>query len=186
MKQKYFTLKLPLIDGSYNEVKKEHIAGFCHCDTHRGYLSVTLLKNHDCIKKQCTFLEKFEEYPFWKNYERQLKEKERHKEAEKQKQLQKEAHKAEMRRLEQAAQGIADRLGFPIIVTRITPKKDAKNNYEYILNYVSEDMGSRWSDYYDLAVFLGKSHGGKYMLRPLRKPDGSLATLRDWLNRKDK
>lgn len=43
---------------------KDPIA-YCWCDTHKGYLSVKLMKNHECLKKQCAFLEKYEEHPYW-------------------------------------------------------------------------------------------------------------------------
>lgn len=182
-------LRLRLMDGTCYMVKKKKIAGYCHHNAHQGYLTVALLEKHDCIKKQCRCLEKFEEYPFWDNYNRQAKAKARKKEEIKRLQQSRKAHDSDlesrMRALEQAAQRIADRLEYPIIITRITPKKDAGNNYEYILNYVSDDMGSRWSDYFDLAIFMGKSHGGKYILRPLRKPDGSLASVSDWINRRN-
>jgi hypothetical protein len=32
--------------------------GFCHCDVHRGYLTKALMKQHDCLNKECTFLRK--------------------------------------------------------------------------------------------------------------------------------
>ena len=38
--------------------------GYCHCRIHKGYLDCKLLKKHQCLNKQCTFLERYE-HPFW-------------------------------------------------------------------------------------------------------------------------
>jgi hypothetical protein len=45
-----------LIDGHYADGK--NIIARCHLLTHRGYLSKSLVKSHDCIAKKCTFFEK--------------------------------------------------------------------------------------------------------------------------------
>ncbi|MCL2486136.1 MAG: hypothetical protein FWE86_00870 [Oscillospiraceae bacterium] len=45
-----------LINGYY--AKDENIIAFCHILTHRGYLSKTLVKSHDCITKECPFFER--------------------------------------------------------------------------------------------------------------------------------
>lgn len=39
--------------------------GYCHLHTHPGYLTTKLLKSHDCLKKQCPFLERNHEHPIW-------------------------------------------------------------------------------------------------------------------------
>jgi len=44
--------------------------GYCNCNTHKGYLSTTLLKQHECLQKQCPFLEAFETHEFWREKER--------------------------------------------------------------------------------------------------------------------
>ena len=33
--------------------------GYCWCDTHRGFLSEALIKQHRCRKRQCGFFEEF-------------------------------------------------------------------------------------------------------------------------------
>ena len=39
--------------------------GYCHIETHPGYLNPQLMKKHKCIKKACPFLEKNMEHPAW-------------------------------------------------------------------------------------------------------------------------
>lgn len=38
---------------------------YCHCNTHKGRLNARMLKKHQCLGKQCPFLEKYEEHPYW-------------------------------------------------------------------------------------------------------------------------
>lgn len=46
-------------------VKDEKKVGFCHNPKHKGYLTVKTLKEHECLKKQCFYFQKFEERAYW-------------------------------------------------------------------------------------------------------------------------
>lgn len=50
------------IDGVWREVDP---VGFCICNTHKGFLSTDLLKKHQCLRKQCCFLKRYESHPYW-------------------------------------------------------------------------------------------------------------------------
>ncbi len=43
----------------------QRAVGFCHYRQHQGYLSVKQLKNHNCLGKQCPYLQKYEDNIFW-------------------------------------------------------------------------------------------------------------------------
>ncbi len=45
-------------------VNKEMV-GYCHLEAHPGYLTTKILKEHRCIDKKCTLLEKNSEHYFW-------------------------------------------------------------------------------------------------------------------------
>jgi hypothetical protein len=38
---------------------------YCHHPMHRGKLSATMMKNHDCLNKRCKYLHIYEEHPYW-------------------------------------------------------------------------------------------------------------------------
>lgn len=177
-------MKLPLIDGTYRSVAVKNIAGTCHNNIHKGYLDIDLLMRHDCINKKCPFLEKFEDYPFWitkSNKEREKAQK-RIVRAKTNEKLEKTRALSALRMniLLEAAQGIADRLEYPIIVTRVAPKRSSTNKYEYIINYVSDLGTDDWHEYFDLALLMGKCHGGRYTLRHMRFPNGDYVLTSDW------
>lgn len=39
--------------------------GYCYLEGHRGALTPSLYKKHECAKKQCPFFKKNEEHPHW-------------------------------------------------------------------------------------------------------------------------
>jgi len=49
---------------------KDSAVGYCHNPEHRGYLSKRNLKKHECLRKQCRYLHKYEEHPYWAERER--------------------------------------------------------------------------------------------------------------------
>jgi len=53
-----------------NPCKFSKVVGFCHNNLHRGYISKSLLKSHECIEKECTLLERFD-HRYWAQIERE-------------------------------------------------------------------------------------------------------------------
>jgi hypothetical protein len=47
--------------------------GYCWCKLHRGYLVVSLLKEHKCIENNCVYFQKFEDAPYWRQKEKEKK-----------------------------------------------------------------------------------------------------------------
>ena len=45
------------------------VVGYCHLQAHRGYVTKMLLKSHDCIKKECPFLQKIDSQ-YWETRQR--------------------------------------------------------------------------------------------------------------------
>jgi len=39
--------------------------GFCHYNRHKGYLTLSDIKSHDCFGKGCSFLEINNMHPYW-------------------------------------------------------------------------------------------------------------------------
>ena len=55
-------------------INGEHLSqkpvGFCCYRKHRGYLTLKIMKNHECLKKQCPCLKKCEDHPYWEQREK--------------------------------------------------------------------------------------------------------------------
>ena len=58
----------PVYSAPYNymhgQPSPENSVAYCHVNKHKGRLSVKIMKKHECLKKQCPWLEKLE-HPYW-------------------------------------------------------------------------------------------------------------------------
>lgn len=61
----YFANKMDIVDGLYgSQIQQCKACGYCQ--RHRSYLTVKMLKQHNCLQKQCWHLVKNEEHIWWK------------------------------------------------------------------------------------------------------------------------
>ncbi len=47
-----------------NQPDKENAIAYCNYNKHKGYLSTKMVKEHECLKKQCPFLIRYH-HPYW-------------------------------------------------------------------------------------------------------------------------
>jgi len=177
-------LDVRLANGNKCKMKDTKLLGYCHCQLHEGYLTAAILCEHDCIKKQCHHLEKYASHPYWAYLEWKKKEKAKHRTTMKEIRSKLINTDIEMEKLVVAAQRLADGMDYPIIITRIAHKATSDKDYEFVINYVSDDLFDDWHLYFDLAISLAKCYGGKYTLRHLKLPNGKYASINDWNNRR--
>ena len=60
------------VNGLYgSKIDKERACGYCHY--HKKYMSVKMVKAHECLQKQCNALQKYENHQWW--YQRDLRKK---------------------------------------------------------------------------------------------------------------
>lgn len=55
------------VDGHHHP--QESKIAYCWSDEHRGYLTPRLMKQHDCLNKQCKSFQKLD-HPYWREAER--------------------------------------------------------------------------------------------------------------------
>lgn len=169
-------LRANLIGQKPSLIKSSSVVGYCHCDRHKGFLTKQLHKSHECAAKQCPFLEKFEDYPYWKNLELEKRKKAYRRNEERRRLSKKEAADNALLKLAREAQLYCYEAGFPIVITKLRMTEDTN----YIVNYVSDNLYNDWALYFGLALFLGKKYRKKFMLRHVKLPDGGYASTDDW------
>lgn len=69
------------IDG--NQCNPEQRCGYCWSEQHRGYLTLPLMFQHECIEKQCKHFQKYEQHSYWKGKEKKKAKKQQRKAQEK-------------------------------------------------------------------------------------------------------
>ena len=109
------------IDG--NRCSPTQRVGYCWSETHRGYLTLPLMREHECIEKGCKHFQKYEQAPYWK-------EKEKNKAAKKEaRALAKHQETQEQRILELIREETKDDPDFYAISA-------ARDGYRYIVRFV--------------------------------------------------
>ena len=48
-----------------NQTCAERAVGYCHSNSHRGYLTPVLIKKHGCLEKRCPYLSRYLDRPYW-------------------------------------------------------------------------------------------------------------------------
>lgn len=60
--------KTQMLHGLYgSQIGRNKAVGYCKC--HSAALTVRTLKKHECLKKQCNALKKYENHDFWRQRE---------------------------------------------------------------------------------------------------------------------
>jgi len=68
------------VDGLYRKSTSEYV-GFCWYKKHKGFLTLKLMKEHQCPQKECHYFQKFEDSPHWKKKKKNKQRKKERKEA---------------------------------------------------------------------------------------------------------
>ena len=172
-----------LIDGHMHRIDSESVCGFCRYKLHRGYLSIALLKQHECLEKKCAFLYKLERCPFWERLEHKLQEKKENKikkaerlELEKQKKLEIEQKCNEVAEF---TQRFLDKTDLNTLVIRVI---ECKSSSGYIINFVSDrDYDDNYA-YENIEQIVADEFGCKIQMRHIRTPEGAYLTHEDlWM-----
>ncbi len=172
-----------LINGRYIAYGDKEIVGFCHYYLHKGYLTANMLKNHKCCEKECSLLQKFEEYPYWQRMAEAEKAKARNKQKAKNKKIAEAKKRAKqellLENLKAEAQDMADYWYTPILITRIAKKTKSS----YTIFYVSDCDANDWYEYRDIAFVLSKKYHSRFTLKHMKRADGHYASVSDWLSK---
>ena len=60
--------KTQTLYGLYgSQISRNKAVGYCYC--HKAALTVKTMKGHECLKKQCDALKKYEDHDFWRQHE---------------------------------------------------------------------------------------------------------------------
>ena len=167
MAEKYDDIILvKLISKKMECIKRDNYVGYCHYTPHRGVLTKTLLKNHECLEKGCFYFEKNKDNPYVDNVKQSEKAQKQEKKTAKKLNKQKK-RKAEL--LKENIQEIADisRLDIRIISVReITERK-------HIIYYISREARDDRREYVNLLIALRCVSKGHYEMRHIKDINGN-------------
>jgi hypothetical protein len=172
--------KAHLLTGEFRNVKTKSIIGRCHHKFHKGIITKDLLKEHDCLKKECPFLEKFENNQFWVQYEEEQKEKEKRKQAKKEHQNHVNNQIEKCNNIKKEIELIAKKYGYNFYVVDV--KQNARCHYTIF--YVSDKMKNDWKDFEQLIPILFASFNVYFRFTHIKDLDGNYVTIEEYEKRK--
>ena len=108
-----------LLGNQYALLPPSRIVGCCHNALHPGKLTKQLLKQHDCLGKDCRFFEKYEDAAYWIEHRRQEECKFAKKLARQQKKEQAAAAQAAHQALAAQLQSFAGEAGYAMQIVRV-------------------------------------------------------------------
>ncbi len=173
-------VKVKMLTGEVISIKRRNILGWCHHNMHKGALNKALLEQHDCLGKNCPYLERNSQSPFWASLAAQQAEKAARKEKvrdEKQKQAAEEEH---LIQLSERWQSYLDDMDSDMFIVRVA--KDAP--FVYRIFYVSDNRfadGNRYPAFLETLKFLHPHY--RINLRHIRDVDGHFVTYDEYMSR---
>ena len=169
-----------MVSGETINIRRGHIVGWCACYLHKGALSKSHLKQHDCLGKGCYHLRKNYESPYWANLEREKRAKEvqrQKKQVEKKKQ-EKEAEG--LRSVQESWQSWLDESQTDMLIARVAQD----SLYMYTIFYVSDRPyadGNHYPEFLDMLK--SRYPTTRICLRHIRDMDGHFVTTDEYLAR---
>lgn len=176
--QEIVTVKM--LTGETVSIKQKRILGWCHHRIHKGAVTRTIMKQHDCLGKNCPYLERNANSPYWANLVAQKKAKENRKEkirAQKQQQAAEEEH---LIQLLESWQSYLDDMESDMYIVRVA--KVAPSVYRIF--YVSDNSfadGNRYPAFLETLKFLHPHY--RINLRHIRDVDGHFVTYDEYVSR---
>ena len=165
------------IEGERKDIKVKNIVGFCHYKHHKGVLTKNLFKAHRCENRGCYYFQKFAEYPFWENRERQKEAEKIFAEREKEKQISKVYISNDI--LSDIGTMISDH-PLPTIVTSIT----RINPNRIQVNYVTDRDYDDHVDFNGIKTRLQTKYSQQFKLQHIKLLNGEYAKISDYLSRR--
>ena len=174
-------IRVKLLGGEVHFLPCKSVIGCCHNMLHPGKLTRQLLNGHNCLEKQCPFLEKYEDRPFWMAYKKKLLAKSVAKQQKKNKKAKERSKAAMQSRLRDIFQGYADATGTEIIVVRVEPA----NRHTYRVFYVSDNPFLDWNMFPVFLAAVERAFSGQRIsLRRIKDMDGHFVTKGEYCARK--
>ena len=113
------------------DIRRKLLVGCCHNHLHPGRMTQKLMEEHDCLRKNCRFFEKYEEASYW----RAQAEKNAARQKAKLEKQQKRSREAEILSYKELFQSYADAIGYSLQLVRV--QEDPPGIFKIF--YVSEN-----------------------------------------------
>ena len=173
-------VKARMLTGETISIKKRNILGWCHHKMHKGAVNKALLEQHDCLGKNCPYLERNCQCSYWASLAAQQAAKAARKEKIREEKRQQAAEEEHLIQLSESWQSYLDDMESDMYIVRVA--KDAPSVYRIF--YVSDNRfadGNRYPAFLETLKFLHPHY--RINLRHIRDVDGHFVTYDEYMNR---
>lgn len=136
-----------LVDGTRQPVRRSNVVGCCHYHLHPGKLTKRLLLEHDCVGKQCGFLEKYDDAAYWTGLRNKQTGKEKARKRHRSVKEQKANTENRMKNIQREMQRVIDDFGCTMEIIRV----ERLGKMRYRVFYVSDNRfadGNRFPEFF--------------------------------------
>ena len=173
-------IKIKMLTGKVIQIKRKNVIGWCHHTLHKGAINRSILEEHDCLGKNCPYLERNSGSSFWlaRKQEAELRAKQKQlKRANKEKDI---LHMKYLQYLADLWQSGLDQMESDMYIVRI----EEENAFRYRVFYVSDNPfadGNRFPAFLDMVKASHPQHSVN--LRHIRDVDGHFVTRDEYFRR---
>ena len=166
-----------LLTGEYRTLKRGKIVGFCQNSLHPGKMTKDIMKQHDCLGKECWYFQKYQDAFYWESIEIQKQKKQNRKEQRRQERREKLLQEETLYRVKELFQQCADDTDSELDIIQV--EKTAPG--AYTIFYVSDNTYADWREFPALLGRIRMKHPCRNLrLRHIRDVDGHFVTRREF------
>ena len=178
--QRNEVIRVRLLTDDVIPIKRKNIVGWCSYKLHKGAINKALLKEHQCLEKNCGFLIKNELSTYWTAQEQAAAEKKRRKDQIKQEKAKAEALQQKMQNLAADWQIKLDEIGSDMYIVRV--ERETRTRYRVF--YVSDNAFADGNRFPEFVYMVRREHPGKSVnMRHIRDVDGHFVTRDEYFHR---
>ena len=166
-----------MLDGSLQEINPKSIAGWCRFYKHPGAVTVAIINEHECLKKECPLLTKNDQCAYWKQREKK-------KEAKAETKLKKELNELSLQGRIAELQEYVDSIGYNMLIVRIADEEKPRTLRVY---YVSPNTFPDGDRYPEFLSFLRTRYPCRGIrLQHIKDIKGHFVKINEYMTRKKK
>ena len=174
-------IKTRLLGDHVVKVASTKIVGHCYNMTHPGDLTLKIMEEHDCLKKNCPFFKKYEDRPYWIDRNVKEKRKAERKQARQAERFEARKQAEKLAALKESLQSYADEAGPPLYIVRL----ETEAPHRYKVFYVSENSFKDGDRFKEFLGIVRRNHPDISLhLRHIRHVDGHFVTIAEFFARK--
>lgn len=173
-------VRVRLIDGKHITITKKRVVGMCHNTLHTGFLTQSLMEQHECVGKNCYFFQKNECASYWEHLKQKRAFKKKRRAAKNAAKVLEDNELAKMADIKNKLQGIMDDCGYTAEIIEV--KSPMRKRYTVF--YVSQQTGPDESEFPDFFRMVGEIYPvWQVTIKHIKDVDGHYVTINEYKKR---